>query len=203
MNDNTYYQQMNNINDQIKSMSNVLQETDGVSLLSRQQEMENIVQSESERLQQKKHSVELATTSQNRLITLNENYNKRFAEYIKMIISITIALAIIAITVFFKLPSTIIIIISIIVISIALIFNITIYASISSRDNIYFDELSYDTVNPDTPQNDFNIGQTNNKGSQNLFNNCYGSDCCSIGTAWDSTSQKCIPLVTDLQNALR
>jgi hypothetical protein len=191
MSDNIYNSQLNDINDKIKSVSNVLQHPYGAAVLERQSEMNNIIQSEKLRLENKQHSIELATTSQNRLITLNENYNKKFTEYIKMIISITIALAIIAIVTFFKLPSSIIIIVSIIVLSIALIYIITIYSSISSRDNIYFDELKYDTVESTNSSNLNQLPQ--GVVAANINSICQGRDCCSTSDVWDATILKCIP----------
>jgi hypothetical protein len=63
-------------------------------VLIKQTEMINIVNNEQRRLNEKKQSVDNALEGQKRLITLNNSYRLRYAEYTKMIIIITILLSI-------------------------------------------------------------------------------------------------------------
>ena len=59
-------------------------------VLIKQKEMINIVNSEQKRLNEKKQSVDNALEGQQRLITLNNSYRLRYADYTKMIIIFTI-----------------------------------------------------------------------------------------------------------------
>ena len=63
-------------------------------VLIKQTEMINIVNNEQRRLNEKKQSVDNALEGQKRLITLNNSYRLRYADYTKMIIIITILLSI-------------------------------------------------------------------------------------------------------------
>ena len=132
-----YGNKMNWLINEINRLSSNLKQDDRNVVISQQNNIDNILQQEKGRLLEKKTSVDLATQSQNRLITLNENYNKRMMEYLKMMGIIAISLAIIAITVGFNVRSSIIIIVSIISLSLSSIYCLTTYIRMRSRDNIY------------------------------------------------------------------
>ena len=139
------YQSNETIPIALKNLSAVSTSLDNSTIdttLNHQKRLEDIVSKESTRLKTKQHSVELATSSQNRMITLNENYNKQYAEYMKLSIAAACALAIIGIAFFLKLPDNILNIITFITLCILFLFCASIINSINSRDTIYFDELN-------------------------------------------------------------
>lgn len=190
-----YVDKLNRLITEIVRISNVIQTDDRTLVLSQQEKVGDILQKENVRLLEKKKSVELATESQNRLITLNENYNKRTSEYIKMMIVVAVSLASIAITVGFGLQSIIVIIVSIITMSFASIFCFTTFIRMSNRDNIYYDEIKLTDLGEVTNSNitgnsDKSIVNPSSSSSSLM---CYGSDCCAAGTAWDSSTRLCTP----------
>ena len=191
-----YGNRLNWIIDQINRVSNTLTKEDQQLVMSQQNQMENILHQEHDRLLEKKRSIDLATESQKRLITLNENYNKRMMEYIKMMMVIAISLASIGITVALHLHSIIIILVSIVTLSFACIFCFTSYLRMFSRDNIYYDEIKLDNVPDNIIQPKTIVSTTTSSGNtlnSSSFLKCYGSDCCANGTSWDSSTELCIP----------
>ena len=198
-----YQDRLKWIIDQITQISNTIQNDDRGLVLSQQEKVGQILQEENARLLAKKKSVELATESQNRLVTLNENYNKRMLEYIKMMIVLALSLAMIAITVGFGLSSTIVILVSIITMSITFIFCFSTYMRMLSRDNIYYDEIKLNDVDvlSNTSSPTAITGNSDKSTvSSSSFLKCYGSDCCDKGTSWDSSKELCTlsPIVEKL-----
>lgn len=165
--------------------------------LSHQKSLEDIILKESARLKTKEHSIELATTSQNRLITLNENFNKQYAEYMKLSVAAACALAIIGIAYYLKLNDTILSIITVITLSILLMFVVFVFSSINNRDAIYFDEIKYvSPLGSGSENNTTATTTTNVSGQINASSYCFGSDCCSQGTIWDSDLTKCVKVIS-------
>jgi hypothetical protein len=198
--DGNHNDQLKQINDQVDKLAGIM--NGNPSIITKQQEMSKIVNDESKRLETKQQSIASAVTSQNRLITLNENYSKRFTEYIKMIVALAVGLAIIAILIIIKVPSGLITMSAIIIGSLVLIYCTYVYADISSRDNIYFDELNMNSFSlpanaatRDSSGNIINLLDTLNPLS------CFGSSCCAVGTIWDATSQLCQKIPETFQNS--
>jgi hypothetical protein len=173
------------IEDTVNNMVNVI----NGKILYQQNDMKKIIDSEALRLQEKKKSIELIETSQKRLISLNENFNKKNYEYIKMMIFTASGLAIIGILIFLGINSNIVTMITIIIISSIVIFCASSYIDIASRDSIYFDE-----ININTPDNTFSPNTNNNiNKSTSLLSPllCIGGACCSPETAWNTDSNQC------------
>ena len=194
---NDYSSQLNWIINEISQVSDKINTDDRGVVLSQQDQVKTILKQEKVRLLEKKKSIDLATESQNRLITLNENYNKRMLEYIKMIIVIALSLAIIAIMVGFSVASNIVIIVSIIILSFSSIYCFATYVRMQGRDNIYFDEMKL----TDLEEVITNTGTVTGASGKSTVNSssyfkCYGSDCCSKGTSWDASTELCIPSKT-------
>jgi hypothetical protein len=191
---NTNIAQLGDIDDQIHKLSSALKKNDGSNIINQQKAMERIVDDESKRLDEKKKSVEIASTSQNRLILLNQNYDKRFYEYLKVAIGSLCGLAIIAVCIILGLPSTITTLVSIIVISCILIYFLYIYIKIQGRDNIHFDEINQNylqSVDPSTATGVVTPNKVSPYGVLNNLNLCVGSDCCSNETLWNAETYKC------------
>lgn len=189
----TNISQLQDIDKQINNLSSALKKNDGSNIVNQQKDMEKIVDDESKRLDDKRKSVEMASISQNRLILLNQNFDQKFYEYLKVLIGTLFGLAIIAICIILKLPSILNTLISIIIISSLIIFWLYTYIKIQGRDNINFDEINQNYLQ--------NVGSTtmgiitpNTISSGGVISNlnlCVGSDCCSSETLWNATTYKC------------
>ena len=192
LSDGNHNDQLMELNKKITDLQNVLLTNDGPGIITEQHEMSDIVNNESIRLAKKQESITSAVTSQNRLITLNTNYSKKFAEYIKMTLALSAGLVVIAVLIVFRFSSGLITITGIIVGSIVMIYCTYVYADISSRDNVYFDELNMDSMSkPQSKATPANIAKYENSlGNLNPFS-CYGADCCAYGTEFDEKNQKC------------
>lgn len=196
--DDEHQQQLLDLKDKLQNIANILHSNDGEGIITQQHQMRDIVNQEKERLEEKQKNVETAKTSQNRLISLNDNYSKKYSQYIKMIYVIVIGLAIIGVLIFLKVPSGITTIISIFVGSIMILYCLFIYYNIILRDNIYFDELNLSPAKAVITRTgggaNVNNIINNNDSSNNdavAANSCTGSECCSVGTIWDASSQMC------------
>ena len=191
----SYNDRLNWIMKKIDRVTTRLHTDDRNLVVSQQKNVENVLQEENQRLMEKKHSVDMATNSQNRLITLNENYNKRSMEYLKMMIVIAISLASIAVAKIFHLPNILLMMIAMITISFSIFFCLIIYIRIRSRDNIYY----YEIVLGDVDENKGSLTKATKVNSSSLplssssLIKCYGSDCCSSETAWDASTELCVP----------
>ena len=193
----TFNNRLNWIMNKIDKVSTTIKADDRKLVMAQQTSVEKMLQEENDRLLEKKKSVDMASDSQNRLITLNENYNKRSMEYLKMMIVVAISLASIAFAKLFHLPTIFVIIISIVTIVFSLFFCISTYIRIRSRDNIYFDEIVLGDVSQRTgtgtgESTGPDAKQTNITTNSSLIK-CYGSSCCSSETAWDTSTELCVP----------
>ena len=171
------------------------------NILDHQNAMKHILNNEQNRLSEKKQSIESAITTQQRMIQLNESYQKRYAYTTKIIIVITIILlfilAISFVSRFFPfVPSFIIYTLNIIIITIGIIYIGRSYMDFSKRSNMNFDEIKIDN-NPTTLSTPGASGPAASQ-AQSLYdmlknetNTCFGAQCCSPGTAWDSGNAVC------------
>ena len=186
------------INNGLLSLSDTVNDIDtNTDLIIRQQNnISTIIKDETNRLQDMKQGIDIAKTSQDRLISLNENYSKRYYQYLKIITLFAITLAIIAVLLFFKVSSAITTIVSIITISFTLIYSTTIYVMIANRDSIYFDEINYNYNNTSTVTDTDTVTNnvTTSSSSNNVIATCNNSDCCSSSTVWDTSLKLCIPI---------
>jgi septal ring factor EnvC (AmiA/AmiB activator) len=172
-------------------------------LLIKQKEIINIIKSEQNRLNEKKQSVDNALEGQNRLITLNNSYRMRYAEYIKIIIIIVIFLSIFIgvslarkyIPFFPEFIYNMTIILLVPICAIAVYYK---YTQIISRNRLDYDELD---LKPPTMLTDEDklkekvAEKANILKSGNLLGGlegCIGSQCCSGNTIWDSGNSLCV-----------
>ena len=194
--------QIDNLKTQItKLQSSVANVSEPV--LIHQNELTDIVNNETKRLNSKKASIENATTTQKRMIHMNDSDSKKNAEYIKMMIAGVIVLAIIIGLIFltriFPFIGGIVVFIIVLLISTYIIYCAHKYVVISSRDKMDFDKLSTTSPNIQTSSQiaselKANQASGNLLGSLNL-GGCIGSSCCDVGTVWDISGQMCIPMI--------
>jgi len=116
------------------------------TLLTQQLEVSDIVNQEKNRLDSKKQSIDNAYSSQVRSIYMNDNINKRYNAYLKILYALVIVLIIVFIismigNYFPFIPSFVLSIIYIGLFSFIIIYSITIYSEIQRHDRIDYDKL--------------------------------------------------------------
>jgi hypothetical protein len=170
------------------------------SILTNQQSTLDIVNTELNRLTQKKTAVDTALQGQQRMVQLNDSYREKTNYYIKMmIIAIIFIIAYIFINIireqFPSIPEFAFDIFYVVLFIMILVsFYYTIYLdNVMNRDNLNFNELNY--ISP----NDIKSQQNNQKlmDSGNLLNSinlygCIGNNCCDPDTSvWDQGNSVC------------
>lgn len=181
-------------------------ETSNISssnVLTHQEEVADIVDTEKDRLLIKKQSIDNALVGKKRAIELNDSYQKKQAEYNKIKFAWVIALAISVILVISKktfvfLPSFIFDLFTILVLLGASIYTISILIEVSRREKINFNKLDLPDPAARTEAELQAAAKAASKeeggdllGGMNLYG-CVGSYCCSPGTKWDNDITKCV-----------
>lgn len=189
-------------NQQLYKVYTNLAELSGVQVnaLTKQTNIMDMVKSENQRLIDKKNTIDQAVENQKRIIYFNDNSRKVSSAWLRIIITITIALGalfLVRIVYFHEyLPDMLfnVLVVAIISITILVVFNY--YKGIRARDNYNFDELR---LKP-PPMTDPNA---NSAPSSTISPSatCIGSQCCIIatdtdpGTHWNPILGKCMSAV--------
>lgn len=185
------------LNEKVKVLSELVKNKKGENIILQQNDLTRLVKEESVRLNKQRKSIKIAKESQERLITLNENSVKRHSEYLKIFALCIVGLLFIIILSLLGIPSSIFVILSIIIGSFVVIYASHMYLSIISRDNIYFDELSTEAPILASKNNvrsvDASGNTIENKKSIKAVT-CTGNTCCSTSTMWEPKVQKCVKL---------
>lgn len=182
---------LNNSYDLISKINSVQ-----ASAMNQQNKVLDVIQTETSRITDKKQTIDQAMDSHKRLMELNDNYRKRYLDYIKMAIAICIGLGGIwivrIIDGYFNLGFIADILISILLVAMG------VYCYLILRDLNMKNPLQYDELNISAPPTAFKNAKTADDEpsvSNDLLSGgdgCVGSQCCSTGTTWDSTSKTCI-----------
>ena len=177
-------------------------DADVSAVLTKQKQVNNILQSELDRLSTKKEQLDEAQKGQMRVLMMSESYRKRQAEYTKITIAIVIVFAVVIILryvreIFNILPDAFYTLLHILLFAGVIIYSVIIYINVSSREKINFDRL--DIPGPKTESKaDFEKRNAAAIKSGDLLgvsnsNLCKGAACCTVGdTKWDSEKQKCV-----------
>lgn len=171
-------------------------------VITNQTDVKEIVDTELNRLQQKKTNVDTALEGQKRMVQLNESYRQRYLYYTRVVVIIVIFLIIyIIINVASKylttIPETLFDVIYFIL-GVLLVFILYfLYLNYSNRDNMDFNKLKYGPPNIPPSANQIQEQQKNALRSGDLLGSinitgCVGDKCCSEGTKWDSGKSLCI-----------
>jgi hypothetical protein len=169
--------------------------------LLKQDAVNDILNTENERLLAKKRNIDVAAQGQQRMINLNNNYQKRYAVYSKIFMVIVGFIAVILLlnflsTYFTIIPRSIYILLYIVIVTGSLIYIIMLYSTLVSRNPMNYDEDMLpqptnvgDKVLGATPTNDSGVSAdyTNAFGP---YYNCLGQQCCAPGLVW-SYQQGC------------
>ena len=134
-------------------------ENNAAATLQQQGELLQLLQSESSYLNEKQQIVKDAETASDRLIGFNQNFSKRYVEYIKMIVVMVIGLGMmifmIVLTKMNILSNTMGTILSIVCVSISAIIVAKMYFVIQNRDHMNYDRV-LTTAPPDSTFNKAN-----------------------------------------------
>jgi hypothetical protein len=187
------FQLSQNFNDQRTRISQIL---------TNQSQVSNIVNTELERLKDKKTSVDQAIIGQQRIVTLNDNYRQRYAQYINIIVVICITLVLIIglITLentFTFIPSYVFETLMAFIFIGGLYLCYVFYSLIQSRSNMDFNKLNLPGPVSLSPaqleaQKQAAAKSGNLLGTINLYG-CIGPECCGNNTQWDSGNSICLP----------
>jgi hypothetical protein len=174
------------------------------SLLLKQQIVNNILATEAERLDTKKSNIDAAISGQQRLIQLNDTYRKRYSAYIRLILTVVLALIIIIALIFVNkvfpfIPEIVYTLLYIIILSGSAIYCWIIISDINKRD-----KFDYDKHTRPAPASAEELKKNAEKAAKagdllasiDSTLGCRSEGCCSAGTKWDSKLNKCIPDTT-------
>ena len=165
------------------------------SVLYKQEMINEILNKEDRRLKDKKANIDVAISGQKRMINLNNNYQKRYAAYTKMLIAFIIGLVIfIFMNKLMKLmpfiPKAVFYVIIIVILGIDVIYIYLVYSDLSRRSLLNYDEvtlpLPYSLSSPadatGNPNGSVGGAVSNNAGDANAgdFFGCVGQDCCGV-----------------------
>lgn len=197
--------QINDINDSLQRISASLDGQSTEQILSNQNNVQSIVDTEMNRLTSKQQSIDSAVTTQKRMLMMNESYMKRQQVYTRIAVAVVIALVVLIVC---KVVSasmadanldSLLTIISILVIVAVVIYCAWAMVNLWRRDPIYYDQLHYIPDNQPVPPlvqgaDIFRVGQTvsNNPVYDGL--SCVGASCCKSqpGISWDASLNACI-----------
>jgi hypothetical protein len=172
-------------------------------VLIKQKDMIQIIDNENNRLREKKQNVDNALEGQQRLITLNNSYRLRYADYIKILIIITISISIyVCISLARKyipfFPEVVYNIVVILLIPLTIIILYYKYVELISHNKLYYDELEFTPpkmLSAEDRLKEKVAYKTNILKSGDILGGlegCIGAQCCSGNTIWDSGNSVCV-----------
>lgn len=166
-------------------------------VLTKQKEMQAMVDNEHTRLLEKKSIVDDTFNGKLRGSQLNESYRQKRAAYMKILIAISISLIVYLIVYFvlktFSLPEGIGNLLSILLFSVTILYILSVMTEIYKRDN-----MDYSTLNLPAPKivTDASAGQLSDAVSDKKGanpNECIGGSCCDTSiSVWNKYANKCI-----------
>ena len=191
--DNDYNFSLDNILDSIGDQDSKLTAT-----LTKQKQVDELLQAEIGRLNEKEEQIEEARDGQKRVLMLNESYRMRQAEYTKLIIAIVFVFAIVILikytrTFFNVLPDAVYTLIHILMFSGLIIYAMVIYMNVSSREKTNFNRLDIPTPDVVLSDEDKRANKRRQRGDLMGLNNsdlCRGAACCSGAQTF--TDGKCV-----------
>lgn len=174
------------------------------AVLTKQKQVNNILQTELDRLNIKKVQLDNARMGQMRLLMMNDSYRKRQAEYMKLIIAVVFVFALVIVMrymrVFFNvLPDVVYTLIHILLFASVILYSMVTYVNVNSREKINFDRLDLPGPQAESKE-DIEKRDTVAKLAGNLLGVsdsklCKGAACCKDGvTSWDEESGKCLSI---------
>lgn len=177
---NTYYTQ------NLTGSSNTLtQQTNAVAIMDR------------EMVQAQKRLAYINEQKQNKLrvVEINQYYSASYAEWSRLVKIIVITIVVFGLVFTIKnffpfIPSAVYLLLTLITSVVSLYYIVATIISISSRDNMIYDEYNWKFDTNSLPKFDPNASYTNPFAS--AFMTCIGQYCCQTGTIWNPTIGKCV-----------
>lgn len=165
--------------------------------LTKQKQVNDLLQDEIGRLEEKETQIEEAQAGQKRVLMLNESYRMRQAEYTKLIIASVFVFAIVILIKYTRaffdvLPDAVYTLIHIILFSALIIYAMMIYINVSSREKTNFNRLDIPTPDVVKSAEDKRRQKRKDAGYLTGINDselCRGAACCSDGQTF--TNGKC------------
>jgi len=173
--------------------------------LTYQQEVNDILQRENRRLSVRKDAVDKAYEGQKRMVSLTDSITAKNQAYNYMLFVLVLILFLFVgikfLYSFEQIPSALLDILSIVIISLGLIYCIYLYMDIQRRYNMDFKQITLEEPvkkTPDEIQKDMekNIKAGNLYGlakNTNTASGCRGSACCPTGTKFNEKYNVCVP----------
>ena len=200
-NDNSLYKfNLSNIYNSVRVHDQKLQD-----VLTKQNEVNDFLTTEMNRLTEKESQIDNARKGQKRVLMLNESYRMRQAEYTKLIIASVFVLASVILIKYLRasfaiLPDAIYTLIHIIMFSGLIIYAMVIYIKISSREKTNFNRLDIPSPHVAIDAAEKLYEKRKNAGylGVNYSDLCIGAACCNPDdnthpTKWDEEIKKCVP----------
>ena len=142
--------QIDTINTGLSGLNNALSVDVAGNILSQQDNVNKIVNTEMNRLNQKEQTIDSALTTQKRMLVMNDGYVKRQKVYIRIMVAIVVGLVFLLMCKFLSSylgedenTDVLISMVSILVIVAVVIYCGWSYVMMLRRDPIYFDQIHY------------------------------------------------------------
>jgi len=166
------------------------------NVISQQQQLNDIVTAENQRLIDKKQSVNNAILGQQRAVALNESNRLQQNSYTNLLIILIITLVsfiaiMIASNYLTFIPQVVFDLLSIIVISVGIYFGLSNYLDIQSRSLMDFNKLDLPGLAKNISGNTTAAGSTSSGDLLSGLDSCVGAACCSGTTKWDQGNNVC------------
>jgi len=170
--------------------------------LLNQNAVNDILNTENDRLLAKKRNIDIAAQGQQRMIALNNNYQKRYAVYSKILMVLVGFVAVIVLlnflsTYFTIIPQSIYILLYIVIVVGSLVYIVMLYSTLMSRNPMNYDEIMVpkphnvgDKVLGATPSTNASGVSEDYTKAFGPYYNCLGQQCCAPGLVW-SNEQGC------------
>jgi hypothetical protein len=197
---------INRINSVISNLNGLSASTDqGVNdirkIITRQAEIQEIVDTEQAVLERNKQNADHLIVSQKREIELTDNHRKRMAEYNKIIMIIILGLSTVVVMNILKskisfLPTIVFDILIIIVMVYTIIVCFGRHYNIQARSLSNFDQLQFNPPVIDSAESVKQKRLAAEKSGDLLgsiaSSGCVGRACCDTGTTWDTVKLRCV-----------
>ena len=180
--------------------------SNNTDLIEQQKKLQELIEHEKEITIKHMNNLEKEKKTEQRKAMLNKNAGDRLRHYNYIVIYLVIGIAIYIIIYYIEkafpiLPTWLINILKIAVVSIVGIYCIRALITINSRDPLNFDKLNLVKPNVYTQEEAKraqeqaeNEGDLTSSGSLPAANACSGNSCCGTDTVWDEEKMLCVPV---------
>lgn len=177
----------------------ILDESKIKNIFDNQQYLDLIVNTEEKRLKTQEVVIDSALNNQKRLMLLNDSFRKRYNEYIRIFIIISVSIVLIFGLVLLEsnfpvIPSIVISILTSIILVIAIILILLVINNLYNRDRTDYDKLDTNDWafdNNSGSGSGFRMG-SGSKTETTVAKTCSNENCCDVGTYWCPNSSRCL-----------